>query len=405
MFQRIISRIFRGRHYWRSLSFDQVAELYVSRLVTVFAINVVNLFAAVYLYKLGYKIEFIALFYAVLYGLKIPFSIVCAKIAAYYGPKHGILYANLLRIPSLIAFALVPVAGEYAFVALVCFGVLQQMAATLYDLCYLVSFSKVRSVDNTGKELGTMQIIERAAKVASPLIGGILASLYTPEATIIVACVAFSLAAIPLFRSVEPTKTRAKLKLKGFPLRFAVRSIISQTVVGTDFVVSGMTWSLFITLFVFAHMKDGVYAAIGGLASLGMLISMISAWLFGQLVDRRKGDRLLAAGVVANTVIHLFRPFVTTPAGVMGVSIANETATSAYALPFTRVLFDVADSSGFRIAYMMCIEMAVNFGAMMACLVLWCLVGMFGVETGIKTLFVLAAGYELFLLLSRRAAR
>lgn len=250
-----------------------------------------------------------------------------------------------------------------------------------------------------------MQIIERAAKVASPLIGGILASLYTPEATIIVACVAFSLAAIPLFRSVEPTKTRAKLKLKGFPLRFAARSIISQTVVGTDFVVSGMTWSLFITLLVFAHMKDGVYAAIGGLASLGMLISMISAWLFGQLVDRRKGDRLLAAGVVANTVIHLFRPFVTTPAGVMGVSIANETATSAYALPFTRVLFDVADSSGFRIAYMMCIEMAVNFGAMMACLVLWCLVGMFGVETGIKTLFVLAAGYELFLLLSRRAAR
>ena len=56
MFQRIISRIFKSRHYWRTLSFDEVAELYTSRLVTVFAINVVNLFAAVYLYKLGYSI-------------------------------------------------------------------------------------------------------------------------------------------------------------------------------------------------------------------------------------------------------------------------------------------------------------------------------------------------------------
>ena len=47
MIGRIISRLLRRRHYWRSVSFDQIAELYTSRLITVFAANIVNLFAAV----------------------------------------------------------------------------------------------------------------------------------------------------------------------------------------------------------------------------------------------------------------------------------------------------------------------------------------------------------------------
>ena len=269
MLQRIISRILRTHHYWRTMSFDQVAELYTSRLVTVFAINVINLFAAVYLYKIGYSIEFIALFYAGIYGIKIPFSVVAAKIIAYFGPKHGILFANLLRIPSLIAFSLVAGAGDKALIAIIVFGVLQQMAATLYDLSYLVDFSKVRHLDRSGRELGTMQVIERTAKVVSPLVGGVLASVYSPQATIIVACVAFCLAAIPLFRSIEPTTTKAPLKIAGFPWRMAAKSLVAESAVGVDFVVSGMVWSLFITIFVFADTKDGIYAALGSLAACG----------------------------------------------------------------------------------------------------------------------------------------
>ena len=83
MIGRIISRLLRRRHYWRSVSFDQIAELYTSRLITVFAANIVNLFAAVYLYKLGYSLIFITLFYAVWYLMKIPFSYLAAKYAAY----------------------------------------------------------------------------------------------------------------------------------------------------------------------------------------------------------------------------------------------------------------------------------------------------------------------------------
>ena len=64
MIQSFIHRIFARRHYWRVASFSEIAELYTSRLLFTFAMNIVNLFAAVWLYKLGYSVLYIALFYA-----------------------------------------------------------------------------------------------------------------------------------------------------------------------------------------------------------------------------------------------------------------------------------------------------------------------------------------------------
>lgn len=402
MIQLLIYRIFRRRHYWRGISFDEVAELYTSRLLTVFALNIVNLFAAVYLYRLGYSLVFIALFYGGLYLMRVPFAYVAARIAAYFGPKHGIFAANLIRVPSLIAFALAP---DYGLVAVLVFGVLQQVSATIYDLCYMVDFSKIKSLKHAGKEIGNMQIIERIARVLSPLIGGVVAAVYGPQATIIVASLIFMVAALPLFKSIEPTKTRAKFRISGFPWRAARRSLVAQTVVGFDFVTSGLVWTLFAATVVLGALGQGIYAALGALTSLGVAASVLAAWMFGQLVDRRRGDVLLAFGAVANTIIHLFRPFTTTTTGIVATNIASEVSTSAYAMPFTRVVFDTADSSGFRITYLMFIEMMVSAGAALGALLFAVLVILFGNERGMQILFVIAAFYQLIMLLAYKHAR
>lgn len=405
MLRQLIYRLFRGRHYWRLASFDEIAELYASRLITVFAINIVNMFAAVYLYKLGYGIVSIAVLYGFWYILRVLFAPLAAKYAAYYGPKHGILVANIIRIPSLVAFAFVPVAGEYAFWAVMAFGVLQQISATFYNLCYMVDFSKVRHSDHAGKEIGTMLIVEKIAKIISPVAGGLVAAIYGPQVAIIAASLLFAIAALPLLRTVEPTKLRGKLGISGFPWQRAMPSIVTQTVVGYDFITSGLVWTLFITLFVFGGIGDAVYAALGGLASIGVLASIIASWTFGQIVDRHRGGILLALGTIANSVIHVARPLASSSLGVVGVNIANETSTSAYIMPLTRVVLDVADSSGFRITYIMFVEIMQCVGAVLACAVLALGVVTLGEEYGMIAAFLLAAIYELILLSMRRAAR
>jgi MFS family permease len=405
MFRKLIGFMFGRRHYWRSVSFDEIAELYTSRLLTVFAINIVNLFAAVYLYKLGYSLSFIALFYGVFYVVRIPFAVVMAKFVAFFGPKHGVLLSSLLRILSLVAFAFVPFAGEYTLLAIAGFGFFQQLSASAYDISYTTDFSKVKHSAHAGKEIGTMQMIEKAARVVSPLAGGVVASIWSPQITIILAALLFLASVIPLFATVEPTATRNRLRVSGFPWRLALPSFAAQTVVGLDFVVSGMVWTLFVTVFIFTGLHESIYLAIGGLASLGVLASIVAAWAFGQLVDKHKGGILLTLGAFTNTITHLFRPFISTAPGVMGVSIVNETATSAYVMPLTRVLFDVADSSGFRITYLMFAEMCVALGAALGSLLLWLALQLFAPKDAFFAVFIFGAVYELVLLVCRRAAR
>lgn len=405
MFRKLIGFVFRRRHYWRSVSFDEIAELYTSRLITVFAINIINLFAAVYLYKLGYSLSFIALFYAIFYLLRVPFAFIMGKFVAYFGPKHGILLASLLRIPSLAAFALVSTLqpGE-ALWAIAAFGLFQQLSAAAYDIAYTVNFSKVKHPEFSGKEIGNMQIIEKIARVASPLVGGAIASAWSPDATIILAGMLFLVSAIPLFASVEPTATKVRMKIAGFPWKLAIPSLVSQTAIGVDFVTSGMAWTLFVTVVIFANYANNIYLTLGALASLGVMVSVVAAWMFGKLVDRHRGGLLLTAGVVANAITHFFRPFIATPVGVMGISIGNEIATSAYSLPFTRVLLDTADTSGFRTTYLMFAEMCVAFGAAIACLLLWASLELFGVTGGFTAVFIITGAYQLLILVSRRAA-
>lgn len=398
MIRKLFFRLFWRRHYWRNIEFDQLAELYTSRLLTVFAINIINLFAAVYLYKLGYSLLFIALFYGILYLFKVPLAYVAARIAAYFGPKHGIFYANLLRIPSLVAFAFVP---EYGLWAVIVFGVLQQMSAVLYDLCYMVGFSKVKTADRVGREIGNMQIIEKVARVLSPVIGGVIASVYSPTVTIVVACTVFAVAALPLFRSMEPTATKVRLKISGFPWRLTARTVVAESVTGFDFVTSGLVWTLFVTIVVFETFGDGIYAALGALASLSVLASVVAAWVFGQLVDRRKGGMLSAVGTIAKSVTHLFRPAIVTPAGVLGVNTASETAASAYVMPFTRLVFDTADASGFRITYLMFVSMALNLGAALCALLLALFLWLFDGQFAMQALFIVAAFYQLLMLIVR----
>jgi len=405
MLRAAIIRLFRGRHYWRGVSFDEIAELYASRLITIFAINTVNLFAAIYLYKLGYNFVFIALFYALFFAVRALSAPLAAKYVAYYGPKHGVLASSLLRIPSLIAFAWLPVAGGYSLLSIALFGLFQQLSVGLYDISYLVDFSKVRHSEHSGKEIGVMQQMEKVARILSPLMGGLIASLWSPEATIIIASALFLVAAIPLFKTIEPTQLRGQIKMSGFPWRLAWRSLLSESAVGFDAIISGMVWTLFVAITVFSTFGNGVYASLGGLASLGTFASIIAVWVFGQIIDRHHGDVLLVLGTATNTVLHLVRPFTSSITGVMGMNIANESATSAYAMPFTRVMFDIADSSGFRIAYMMQIEIMVCGGAVLACLFFAACVSVWGNAMGCTVLFFIAAIYELLILLSARAAR
>lgn len=399
MLQSFIHRLFERRHFWRHASFDEVAELYASRVMRLLAQYMINLFVALYLYQQHYSILFIACYFLISFIGRALISYPTAVIIARFGPKHGILAGNLLYIPALVFFTLVP---QFGISAIIGFGIFQALSMVVYDLSFMVDFSKVKHVEHAGKEIGYMQILERFTASLSPLLGGVIAFLIAPEVTMWFSAILFALASWPLLKTAEPVKTRQKLEFSGFPWRTTWRSMRAETAVGWDNFASMTVWSLFLAVVVFSGSGNDIYLKVGAFASITVVTSFIAAYVFGRLIDRRRGYDLLRIATIANALTHFFRAFVTTPVSVAGVNITNEIATTGYAMAFQRGIFDTADLSGRRIVYMLFIEVMLNLGAALGCVVFILLITMLPTAAvAMQVFFVLTAFYVLLLMSGR----
>lgn len=399
MLPSFIYRLLKRRHFWRYATFDEVAELYASRTMRLLAQYMVSLFIALYLYQQGYSILFIALFFTAYFTIKIPITYIAAMLAARFGPKHGIVAANLLYIPALLSLSLVPQLGFYAIIA---FGLLQAWSVSIYSLCFMVDFSKVKHLEHAGKEIGFMQILERLATSLAPLFGGIIASFFSVEAAMWASAILLALASWPLLRTAEPTMTGQRLQFRGFPWRTTWRSLVATTAEGMDTFASSMVWVLFITVVVFAGSGNDIYFKVGAFASLTVVTSFVTAYAFGRLIDRQRGGDLLRISTMANALTHLVRPFITTPIGVATTNITNEITTVGYTMAFNRGIFDTADNTGRRIVYVLLIETFFNLGAVLACLILAGLLVLLSSQVlAMQVFFVIAAFYTLLLMTAR----
>jgi len=387
MIQTIIHRLLLRRHFWRYATFSEVAELYASRLMRIFALRLVSVFTSIYLLQLGFSILFITLFWAGFYLLKVLFSYPNALQIAAFGPKHATLISNIV---SALGMFFLPFASDphYYMVALIAWCALQAYSGSLNDMAYLVDFSKVKSSNHAGKEIGYMNIIEKIATGLSPFIGGALAFMFGPQSVMLVSAILFLLSAVPLFATAEPTKIHGKLQFKGYPWRTTWRSSIAEAAVGVDVYLTNVVWAIFLAVAIFGFESNKIYAQIGGITSVTIIVALLISYSYGRIIDHRKGGELLRIGAITNSLLHFGRAFVTTPFGAVLMNILNEASTAGYNMPFLRGMFDTADYSGRRIEYLFIAEVMLNFGGFLLALIMGLLVWLLGNQSGMNATFI-----------------
>jgi MFS family permease len=365
------------------------------------ALNIAASFMSIFLYQNGYGIPFIAFFWGLFFLFKAVVALPVAAIAARIGAKHGILLSNIMYIPSMILFALLPVYGPFLLIFVV---LLQGSSSALYAISYSTDFSKVKSALHAGKEIAYMNIIEKMTAGLSPLVGGLLAFAFGPEVVLVIAAVLFSLAAVPLLRTPEQESPNQKLVFKGFAWHLIRPNIPAHFAVGFDVFSSGTVWSLFVAVFILGVASTNeVYAANGALLSVVVFAALGASYAYGKLIDQEKGGVLLRISSFGNALTHLLRAFTTTPVGVAGLNIANEAATTGYSMALTRGVFDNADLSGQRVTYLGIVEAIANFGAAIAGFSLAILAVLLEDKLSMHIFFFIAAAVVLLIATSRFA--
>lgn len=377
------------RHYWRVVDFSEIAELYASRALRILAYSMVSMFVAVYLYQNGYDITYILLYFALYYLVRSVSALLFAHVVSAIGPKHAILASNIAYVPGILMIAAMP---QYGIGILILGAIVQALSTALYDVAYYVDFSKVKHSDHSGKELGYMRIMEQIAKGISPVVGGFVAYWFGPQATLIVASVLYALAAMPLFFTPEPIGIHQKVTFKGLSLKDMRGGIAASFGIGVDYISTTVIWTLFAAIVVFGTNDNAVYAQLGVLTSMTIVVGIVVAKTFGILVDSHRANALLKAGVILDSFTHLIRIFVATPLSVLMVNILNEAATAAYLMPFTKGYFAKADDlAGYRSAYMSIIVCSMSVGSSLTCVLLAAVSLFVGEVETLKIGFVLAA--------------
>jgi MFS family permease len=399
MIRNFFHRLLLRRHFWRHATFSEIGELYTSRLLRMLAFNIAASFMSIYLYQSGYDVVFIAGFWVCFFLFKSVVSLPLAALSAWVGPKHAILLSNILFIPSMIAFSLVP---EYGLPMLFIVGIFQGASSALYGIAYNTDFSKIKSTDHAGKEIAYMNMIEKLTTGLSPLIGGVLAFIVGPEVVLVIAGILFALAALPLLRTAEQVPPHQKLSFSGFPWKLVRGMGLAHWAVGFDIFTSGTAWSLFAAIFIVGiSATNEVYLVNGILMSVVLIAALLSSYAYGRLIDHRRGKELMRIAIIANAVTHASRPFIATPVSVAGLNVANEMATTGYTMSYHRAMFDNADLSGKRIAYLGILEVISNFGASVAALTAGTLVVWFGEQQGLSVFFFLTGAVVLLVLTAR----
>lgn len=368
MLRNFLYRLIERRHYWRTVGFSELAELYANRMLRLMAINMVSGVIGVFMYQLGYPLWQILGFYAIFGVARVVLVVPAAYFIARYGPKHAMLASSILYIPGLISMTQLSGSG---IAALASYIVLVAASMVIYNVAYHVSFSKVKHSDHVGKEIGFMYVVEKLGAGLSPVVGGFVAFWLGPEATLWAASLLFLLSTAPLFFSPEPVITHQRIIFRGFHWKVVWRQLLSSAAVGVDQYSSLGVWTLFISVAVLGIDGNAVYAKLGVLTTIAFISSLVFSRAYGLIIDRHKGGELLRLSVAGNFIVHLMRPFVSTPFGIVCLNTFNEAATSGYAMPYLKGVYDMADSlPGYRIVYITLLDMAAYIGASLSAVLL-----------------------------------
>lgn len=398
MVNKAITKFLKKRHFWRTIGFDELSELYASQFLRSLGMSIIGIFVPIYLLSIGYPVKSVFGLFLMWVAFKPVVIFIIAKTIARLGPKHGIAIGTIFTI--LYLSTLLSIQELHWPLVLVAF--LGSISYSMFGISFEVDFSKIKHTEHGGKELGYLQIFERFGAIVGPIVGGLLATIFDPRYTIAAAILILCGSLVPIFLSAETVKTHQQITIKGFPFSRHKRDFISSMFLGMENTISIIIWPMFIALTIFT---TKTFAALGFLSAIGTIAALLTAMIFGKTIDNRHGGRLLNVGASLNAFVHLLRPFVTNALQVLGINLFNEPVTTAYRMPYIKGRMDAADSvPGYRIVYLAMTDLSYAIGNFMFWSFAYISCLHFSDLTVMKFCFILGAFASLGIMTQRFAA-
>ena len=361
----------------------QVRELYLSSMIINFAIAMASIFEPIYLYKIGFSLSEIIIFFLgvyVLYLFVLPFG---AKFALRFGYEK----AMMLGTPFWAAYFIFLFFADTSIYFLVLAGFLLVLQKTFYWPGYNADFARFGKDTQRGREVSNMIAIISLTYIVGPFLGGIIISLWGFQIMFVIASILILASNLPLL--VTPEKFKAsrfsyKDSFKRLFYKENRRNFFALLGFGEEFVFV-VIWPIFI----FTVLND--FFSVGTLVALATFVTTLTLMFVGKLTDKGSSNikrSILKIGSIFTSLSWLLRLLVQGGLGVFMVDTLARVSKYVVDVPLLAMIYEYAgDTSVMKT--MMFLEMTLVI-AKIAVMVLSLIVLMFVAESFVA-IFVISA--------------
>lgn len=344
-------------HYLVQKPSRQLRELFLSTAMLDFAISAVMIFEPIYLYRFGFSIREILLFFIAVYCGYLLFLPLGAKVARSHGYEHAILFSS----PFLIIYYLALFAVQYGrpFIAIAAIALILQKI--LYWPSYHATFASSGAVGETGRELSSRSALGALVAVIAPAVGGLVVFKFGYPLLFAAVAGLIVLSNLPLLATPESFEPRAFSYVGAVKRLFAAsnrRKLLGFMGFGEDLIALAV-WPIFILTVI----RDPFQ--IGMIVSVSMLFALVAMLYIGRLCDDGRDGTMLRAGGIFTVIAWLARPFAYGPAAIFGADAFYRVARSLMGIPMMMRVYD-AERNGVAIEGVVFFEMALAIGKIAA---------------------------------------
>lgn len=342
-------------HYFANKEMD---ELYISIGIKALAQSIIQIFIPVYLYKLGFSISNIALYY-IIFFLSITFFMYFAMNLNYkLGLKKVLAIGTIILIGYY--FLLDQLSNgtiHYSIVAII-YGI----SMAVYYSSFHIYFTKFSDKKHEASEVSIIRALFRFAAIIGPLIGAVLITRESFRASFLIVSGLLIISILPLFITKDKKIKKPKITIKRILKADTKKKGLSYIASGILGVTAGVLWPLFIYL----NIKTVI--SLGLIISIGSLITIFFLFLIGKIADKHK-TRVLKTGIYSHSITWPIRLFFLTPIGIFVMNLLSAITLLMIDLPFSKLIYEKGKKSKSIANYFLFREMNLQIGRLIVLLI------------------------------------
>lgn len=336
-------QLFRLKH-------TELNEIYTVQSLRAFFFSLVFIFIPIYLYRIGFSLNEIFLYYTFFYAFEASLEYLSTHFLVKLGPKHCIIFSLPISALSLVALWTIP--SYHWPLYLVAF--LNALGMAFYWQGYHYDFSKVKHADRTTQEISRLYIALAILGAIAPLLGGLIAEYLGMGLLYIIVTLGLLAAIFPLFKSHEPHR-RTFIDLSKVKIKKIFMDQISYASYGIEGAASVVLWPLFVFFIV------GSYKNVGLVTTAALILTLSITYIVGKKADKMVKTRFIKTGSFLTGLTYFLKAAADSISHVFVLNILTSITHSLFSASWVAEYYLHADEEG-RAEYILLMEIAVDLG-------------------------------------------